>query len=464
MKLTTTYKLLATVLLGSLTTTSVANTDLLSVYEDALANDTQYKISQAELKATEQSYRITRSSLLPQISGSITRSRSDNDSQGGLDGAPQDPFNNVQNSTSYGVQLNQVLFDWGQWIALDQSEMRVRALELTHGADLQDLMLRATQAYFNVLAAEETLAITLNEQTALQQQLNLTREQYEAGLANATDFLNAQANFDQAVANKISQQINLTNAQEALREITGQYYTELEDVGNSISLKAPSPANMDDWMRVATESNLGLKARQMNIRIARDEIKRNRSGHYPKADFSVSYTDNDSDTERTFPQGNVNPPLPPGATTNSTQLSDGYRAGITITIPLFSGFRTSAQTEQAKQNYLKSTYELEQNARLVQRNVRSAYSTMEASIQSFEANKRVLESSQSSLEATQDGYQAGTRNIIDVLAATRSVYTAQRSLSRAKYDYLISGLKLKKTVGTLTKGDIEEVNQWLLKN
>ncbi|RDX35943.1 type I secretion protein TolC [Kangiella sp. HD9-110m-PIT-SAG07] len=466
MKMTTTYKLLATVLIGGMASISNANTDLLTVYKDALNNDTQYKISEASLKATEQDYRISRSSLLPQIGGSVSRSRSDSDSEGqGVDGAPSDPFNREVNSTSYGVQLDQVLFDWGQWIALDQSEMRVRAAELSHAANLQSLMLRTTQVYFNVLAAEESLSITQNEKAALQKQLDLTREQYESGLANATDFLNSQANYDQAVANEISQETALVNAQEALREVTGQYYGELESVGNSITMQQPSPSNMDDWMRVATESNLGLKAQQMNVRVARDEVKRNRSGHYPRADFRVSYSDTDSDTDTTFPQGTTGTPaLPPGFVSSSSQLSNGYQAGITISVPLFSGFRTSAQTEKAKQNYLRTTHELEQNARSVQMAVRSAFTTLEASIQSFKANKRVLESSQSSLEATQDGYQAGTRNIIDVLQATRAVYAAERSLSQAKFNYLINGLKLEQAVGTLTEKDIEQVNQWLVNN
>ncbi|GAA4343703.1 TolC family outer membrane protein [Kangiella taiwanensis] len=466
MKMTTTYKLIAAALIGSFANASLADTDLLTVYKDALQNDTQYKISEANLKATEQDHRISRSSLLPQIGGSISRSRSDSDSEGqGVDGAPSDPFNREVNSTSYGVQLDQVIFDWGQWIALDQSEMRVRAAELTHAANLQSLILRTAQAYFNVLAAEESLEITQNEKSALQKQLDLTREQYESGLANATDFLNAQANYDQAVANEISQETALINAQESLREVTGQYYSELESVGNSIAMQQPSPSNMDDWMRVATESNLGLKAQQMNVRVARDEVKRNRSGHYPRADFRVSYSDSDSDTDTTFPQGTTGTPaLPPGFVSSSSQQSNGYQAGITISVPLFSGFRTSAQTEKAKQNYLRTTHELEQNTRSVQKNVRSAYTTLEASIQSFNANKRVLESSQSSLEATQDGYQAGTRNIIDVLQATRSLYAAERSLSRAKFDYLINGLILKQAVGTLTEQDIEQVNEWLLNN
>lgn len=457
MKLRSIHTLLAATLIGGLANVSYAATDLMDVYQDALNNDSQYKISEASLKATEQDYRISRSSLLPQINGSISRSRSDTDSEGqGLDGSPSDPFSSEVNTTTYAVQLDQVLFDWGQWIALEQSEMRVRAAELTHGANLQSLMLRTTQAYFNVLSAQETLAITRNEKQALQQQLDLTREQYESGLANATDFLNAQANFDQSVANEISQETNLINAQEALRELTGQYYSELEDVGNSIQMTPPSPANIDDWLRVANESNLGLKAQQMSVRIARDEIKRNRSGHYPNANFRVSYSDRESDTERMFPTLGVNQ--------NTSNLTDGYQAGVTVSIPIFSGLRTSAQTEKAKQNYLRTTHELEQNARQIQRSVRSAYTTLEASIQSFNANKRVLESSQSSLEATRDGYQAGTRNIIDVLQATRSVYAAQRMLSRAKFDYLINGLKLKEAVGTLTKDDIEEVNQWLLNN
>lgn len=467
-------KLLGLVILSALSTSGyAADADLMHIYQQALENDTLYKISESNLKATEQGVRISRSSLLPQISASASRTRSDFDSSGGQDGSPSDPFNSVSNSTRLAIQLNQSLFDWNQWLTLDQSEMRLRASELNHAASLQGLMLRTTQAYLNVLSAEESLAATQAEKGSLKKQLDLTQEQYQAGLAGATDYLNAQANYDQSVANEVSLQNSLTINQEALREVTGQYYVALEGLNDEIDLASPSPNNISDWVNSANSENLGLKAQQMNMRIARKEVKRNKSGHYPKLDFNLSYTDTDTDNDRTFPNGipnqqfdntlPVDPVTNPALIYNSsnTSLSDGYSAGITLTVPLFSGNRTSAQTEQARYNYQRSSHELEQQARLVQRNARNAFTGLQASIQSFEANKRAVESSASSLEATEEGYQIGTRNILDVLLATRSYYGAKRSLINAKYSYLINGIKLKEAAGTLSEADLEQLNRLL---
>ncbi|WP_417445949.1 TolC family outer membrane protein [Kangiella sp.] len=447
-------KLVALTLLSLSGFTANANTDLMDVYQDALNNDPQYKISDANLRATEQGVRINRSSLLPQVSASATKGRSDNDYSGqGLDGSPSDPFNNSVDSTTYRVQLSQSLFDWSLWVALEQAEMRVRAAELNHAANLQDLMIRTAQAYFRVLSAEEVLAATRSEKEALQNQLDMTREQFESGLSTATDYLDAQANYDQAQVSELQSENEYNNAKETLREITGQYYAELEATDNSITLMPPNPENIDDWMRAAREANLNLKAKQFEVRVAREEVKRNRSGHYPTADLSVSYSDQETETDRFFPIQNIEQ--------NTLNMQDGYQAGITVTIPLFSGFRTSAQTEQAKQNYLRTTHELDQSDRLVQKNARMAYTNLQTAIKSFEANKRAYESSSSSLESTQEGYQAGTRNIVDVLIATRSTYSSQRNMIRAKYDYLISSLQLKAAAGTLTEKDLEIVNSWL---
>ncbi|HEY9031002.1 MAG TPA: TolC family outer membrane protein [Kangiella sp.] len=447
-------KLVALTLLSLSGFTANANTDLMDVYQDALNNDPQYKISDANLRATEQGVRINRSSLLPQVSASATKGRSDNDYSGqGLDGSPSDPFNNSVDSTTYRVQLSQSLFDWSLWVALEQAEMRVRAAELNHAANLQDLMIRTAQAYFIVLSAEEVLAATRSEKEALQNQLDMTREQFESGLSTATDYLDAQANYDQAQVSELQSENEYNNAKETLREITGQYYAELEATDNSITLMPPNPENIDDWMRAAREANLNLKAKQFEVRVAREEVKRNRSGHYPTADLSVSYSDQETETDRFFPIQNIEQ--------NTLNMQDGYQAGITVTIPLFSGFRTSAQTEQAKQNYLRTTHELDQSDRLVQKNARMAYTNLQTAIKSFEANKRAYESSSSSLESTQEGYQAGTRNIVDVLVATRSTYSSQRNMIRAKYDYLISSLQLKAAAGTLTEKDLEIVNSWL---
>ena len=454
MKPTTKIKLIALTVLSISGLGAQAKTDLMDVYQDALKNDPQYKISEANLKATEQGVRISRSSLLPQISASATKGQSDYDYSGqGLDGSPSDPFNNQVDSTSYRVELTQSLFNWSLWVALEQAELRVRAAELNHAASLQDLMTRTAQAYFQVLSRKEVLEATRSEKEALQKQLDLTREQFESGLSTATDFLDAQANFDQAQVSELVAENDYTNAVESLREITGRYYTELEAAGNNITLVPPTPANIDDWMRAAREANLGLKAKQFDVRAAREEVKRNRSNHYPTAGLSVSYSDQETETDRYFPVQNIGQ--------NTLNNQDGYQAGITVTIPLFSGLRTSAQTEQAKQNYLRSTHELDQTDRQVQKNARLAYTNLQTAIKSFEANKRAYESSLNSLESTQEGYQAGTRNIVDVLIATRSTYSAQRNMIRAKYDYLISSLQLKAATGTLTEDDIRTVNQLL---
>ncbi|WP_251359216.1 TolC family outer membrane protein [Kangiella sp. TOML190] len=447
-------------------TVSLSNagkTDLLNIYRQALQNDTQYKISAANLRASEQGVSISRSSLLPQISGSASRSKSDNDRDTVISGAAvldgiQSGFDNdVNYTTNYRVQLNQSLFNWGNWVALDQAELRVRASELTHGANLQDLMSRSVQAYFNVLSAEENLTTTQAELETLGKQLDFIREQYESGLANATDFLNAQANYDQSVANEVTIKNTLSIAKESLRQLTNNYYVQLEGLGDEVDLKEPMPNNIDDWTRVAAQENLSLRAQQMNVKVAKKEIERNRSGHYPSLDLNLSYSDNDSDNNRLSIDGG-------GSSTSRTNSeSDGYNAGITLSVPIFTGFRTSAQTEQARQNYLSSSHQHEQTARQVQASARNAFTALESAIASFRAYKRSLESNRSSLDATQEGYQAGIRNIIDVLTATRSYYNARRNLTRAKYDYLINGVNLKLAAGTLTEQDLETINQLLLK-
>lgn len=424
---------------------NVGKTDLITIYQQALLNDTQYKISEANLRAIEQGVRISRSSLLPSISASASFSRSDNNQSGSnITGR----LNDITDNQRYTIRLTQSIFNWANWIGLDQAELRVRASELTHAAALQNLMARTSNAYFNLLLAEENLAITKSETQALKQQLDLTREQYESGLANATDYLNTQANYDQTLANEVTLQNNLSATREALRQLTNNYYLELEGIDRKLALSPPSPDNLDDWARVASQENLQLKAQQMNVKVARQEVKRNRSGHYPSVAFNLDYSDSNSDISRnTLPEFNT--------------MSDGYNAAVTVSVPIFSGFRTSAQTEQARQNYLGTSHQSEQVAREVQANARNSYTRLKSAIASYNAYSRSLKSNQSSLEATREGYQAGTRNIIDVLNATRGYYNAQRNVTRAKYDYLMNSINLKLAAGILSEQDLQQVNQLL---
>ncbi|NQD36646.1 TolC family outer membrane protein [Permianibacter sp. IMCC34836] len=425
--------------------------NLIDVYRAALQNDPQFLASEARANAAKEGVTIARSVLLPQISGTVSKSKIDSRTESSPI-SPNDDDSDT-NRDVVSLRLDQQLYHHDSWVGLSQAEKRSTQAELAFKAELQGLVVRSAEAYFNVLSAQDGVQLAQSELESIGKQLEQTKQRFNVGLIAITDVHEAQARYDQAQANMISAQNTLDNANESLRQITSAYYASINRLKTDLPLTSPDPASADDWVKVAQESNLSLKAQRLAAEVAHDEVKRQRAGHYPTLDLSASYTDTDSDGDRTALLTDTTSPFDNSNETKSI--------GVTLSVPIFSGFRTSASTDQASANYVVAAQDMEKQHRQTVRDARSAYLGLQAAISSVKALTQAEISAQSALEATQAGFEVGTRTIVDVLQATSNLYQAKRNLWRARYDYALNVLRLKAAAGTLVEDDLVKVNSWL---
>ena len=431
--------------------------NLLDVYRAALQNDPTFLASEARANAAKEGIAIARSSLLPQISGTISSSKTNTDT-----GGTTIPFGSTPvidereretNTDRISLRLDQQIYHHDTWVGLSQAKKRAEQAELGFKGELQNLVVRASEAYFNVLSAQDGVQLAQSELESIGKQLEQTKQRFNVGLIAITDVHEAQARYDQAQANMISAQNTLDNANESLRQITGSYYDSISRLKTDLPLSSPEPASADDWVKVAQENNLSLLAQRLGVEVARDEVKRQRAGHYPTLDLQATYSDTDSDGDST------------DLTNNNTSTFDNTdetkSIGLQLSVPIFSGFRTSASTDQASANYVVAAQDMEKQHRQTVRDARSAYLGLQAAISSVKALTQAEISAQSALEATQAGFEVGTRTIVDVLQATSNLYQAKRNLWRARYDYALNVLRLKAASGTLVEDDLVKVNSWL---
>ncbi|MFN4291430.1 MAG: TolC family outer membrane protein [Permianibacter sp.] len=430
--------------------------NLLDVYRAALQNDPTFLASEARATAAKEGIAIARSSLLPQISGTVSTSKTDQDSAGNqVFGALVVPSETKSetNRDSISLRLDQQIYHHDTWIGLSQAKKRAEQAELGYKGELQALVVRASEAYFNVLSAQDGVQLAQSELEAIGKQLEQTKQRFNVGLIAITDVHEAQARYDQAQANMISAQNTLDNANESLRQITGAYYRSISRLKTELPLISPEPASADDWVKVAQENNLSLMAQRIGVEVAREEVKRQRAGHYPTLDLQATYSDIDSDGDSTD--------LTDNTTSTFDNSQESKTIGLQLSVPIFSGFRTSASTDQAAANYVVAAQDMEKQHRQTVRDARSAYLGLQAAISSVKALTQAEISAQSALEATQAGFEVGTRTIVDVLQATSNLYQAKRNLWRARYDYALNVLRLKAAAGTLVEEDLVKVNSWL---
>ena len=438
---------------------------LLDVYEQALINDPRIKEAFANKEAIIEAKPQARSFILPQLSGSASFSDNDSDGQSTFQQKIINPINGeevvITNNTDFlqesetlqwDVTLRQAIFDYGSWMNLRKANKTVAQAEIDYLAAEQDLIIRVANAYFNVLAAEDTLEAEQAARQAIEKQLDQAQKRFDVGLIAITDVQEAQAAYDQSVANEITSKRNLATAKESLRAITDSYPGQLNKPDNNLPLIMPNPQSEADWVETSLEQNLSYLSAQVGVEIAKSEIKVQRSGHLPTIGIQASKRDIDTDSFRSDSGSEFSP-------ADNENINEGV--GVQLNLPLYSGGQVTSRVRQAVAKHRASKEKLERVARETTRIARDSYLGVISGIATVKALQQSVKSSATALQATEAGYEVGTRTTVDVLDARRRLYSSQKNLAISKYDYLKNILQLKQAAGTLTRSDLEQINNWL---
>nr|WP_315396860.1 TolC family outer membrane protein [uncultured Duganella sp.] len=445
--------LIAVLITSAFLTLNAQAADLLQVYQQALANDATYASARSSLEAGRERITQGRSGLLPVISASGNHQRTTGefrpDNEGVLDivdgqiSIPQ-RVNQDNHANSYTVQLSQPLFNWAAWQTYEQSKLVQAQAEAAFSQARQDLITRVAQAYFDVLTAQDNLTSIQAQKVATTEQLASAKRNFEVGTQTITDTHEAQAAYDLVVAQEFAAINDLDNRRTALQVIVGQTPGELAPLRPGVTISAPEPAAVDPWISSAEGQNFAVISAQLSLEIAKREISRSRSGHMPTVNLNAASTHSRQSSAL------VNN----GKTTNNA-------IGVSWNIPLFNGFAVTSKVRENIALEDKARNDLESTKRQASQNARQAFLGMNSGLAQVKALEAAEVSSKSSLDSNKLGYQVGVRINIDVLNAQRQLYSTQRDLSRARYDTIMNGLRLKSAAGTLKEEDLAPVNALL---
>ena len=435
---------------------------LLDIYQLALRNDPQLREAEANRLATLESKPQALGLLLPQVDANAgyddTKSMTSavRSSSSGIPAASTS--DGRSSGWNWGLQVRQTLFRWDQWVSLIKADKQVAQAEMDFLAAQQNLATRVATAYFDVLAAQDTLESEQASKKAIGQQLEQARKRFEVGLIAITDVQEAQAAYDNSVASEITAKRTLANAREALREITGQYTETLAAPVETFPLIGPDPEDQNAWVDTALKQNAALRSADIGAEIARDDVNIARNGHLPTVDLVLGHRESDT-SGTSISSGSFNP-TPTAFPTSNTLESDQVQ--VQIAVPIFKGGATNSKRKQAIYLHRAARERFERTARETERKARDAYLGVISEIARVKALKQALASAQTALEASEAGFEVGTRTTVDVLIARQNLFKAETDYARARYDYIVNVLLLKEAAGTLSRADIEAVNQWLV--
>ena len=418
--------------------------DLLRIYHDAQQNDPTLASARAMWQATQEKLPQARAGLLPNVSADAAANVNRYDQH--LSAVEGQNFGRNFGNSSLSVQASQPIFRVGNVVLYDQAQEQVAQADYVLSSAQQDLMLRVTSAYFDVLLAQYNTELVVAQKAAVSEQLAQAKRNFEVGVATITDTNEAQAKYDQIVASEISTRNDYDNKVAALRAIINRAPGPLAKLSQNFEPSLPEPNDAKYWNDLALRENPAIHVAQSTLQIATLEIDRQRAAHLPTVDLVASYGGQYGNGTSTF-AGDFN--------ARSGQI------GIALNVPIYQGGFINAKVREAIALRDNARQSLEAARRTALFNAQTGFSGVESSVASIKADEQAVHSAEVAYDSNKVGQEVGVRTNLDVLNTQQNVFTARRDLASAYFNYLIGVLRLKAAVGTLTEQDLEDLNRRL---
>jgi len=469
--------------------------NLSQLYDAAKNYDATYQAVRAQYAAAQAKLDQAKATFMPTVAlqTSATRTNTENLTTNNLSQTGIDPSilsnkpylyqtstasdaNGLITDKKIGATIQQNIYTPANSIAIDQAEKSLQSAKTSMQSTEQDLMVKVGQAYFDVLSAVESLRFAQTQKIAVAEQLASAKRNFEVGTATITDSKEAQARYDLIIAQEISAENDLIIKSSLLDQTVGVKKSAPKPLKPKVKL--PDLFGTEDyWVNLAMDSSLQIQLKRYDLEIANLEINRAKTGHLPtivmNGGYSKNYPNGQTITSSnltgsyytselpvvspTNPRNVANSPM----TTNIPGNNTSYFVGATLNMPLFSGFSVQNRIKETLALVDKARADLDSAQRTVTQTVRANFYNLKSVLGQVRAFEAAEESSQSALDANKLGYSVGVRINIDVLNSQSQLFETKAKLAKARYDVLVSDLKLRQSTGTLKEDDVNNINKLL---
>lgn len=425
------------------------STNLIDVFQQALANEPTYQNEVLKTLASEADIGIVSAILFPQIDFKSELLTDKQTNSGTIVSNGLQPQNNSLHSVDNRLSLNQTVFNAENFARLSATKMSYQVAGANLNAQFQDLIVRVAEAYFNTLYYKNKLYYYQSNKNTMLKQLSQVKEKYRVGKASRNDWDIAASALSQSESDYLNAQMQLSEQFLHLAELCNIEYTNLADLQDNFPIKAPK-SNLEDWVDTALRQNWTIKKNQLRVKAAREKIKQHYAGHYPRANIELYYD------AQPFYFKNGSLLVSPGASRQNNLV-----AAFNINMPIYSGGLVTAQVKKHQYLFQIVEQQLDASFRQTKYSVKKSYNRLFSYIKKIKSDRQIIRSNQSVLHNFKERYAAGTTDLMHVINQQDKLIHLQTRYSQDKFNYIIEMLKLKKATGTLSIEDVRMINNWL---
>ncbi len=421
---------------------------LVEMYEAARGYDAGFISAKAQFEANLARANQALGGILPNIAVSVSQVRTDFQRQS--QGAERTAVTELETKTT-AATLSQPIYRPAAWATYRQGGRQLQQAAAQYEAAEHDLLIRVSQAYFDVLTSEDNFELVQNQKKAVSEQLASAQRNFEVGTATITGVRDAQARYDLANAQAIAAENDLRTKRLALNMVVGLNDAKPKRLAKNTTLVAAPKEDVNAWVSQAQASSPAVRQAQLAVEVADFEMDKATAVHKPTLDAQMTYgrTENlkGSFVGTTYSST-------PSTTWNPT-------VGLVLNVPLFTGFSGVYKVKEAIALKDKAQSDLENARRGTEQATRNTYFGLLAGLSQVKAYEAAEASSQSALDANKLGYSVGVNINIDVLNSQSQLYQTKRDLAKSRYDVLVTNLKLRQAAGTFTPADLQQINDLL---
>jgi outer membrane protein len=413
---------------------------LIDLYTAARDYDAAFQSARSQYDATLARAEQAQALMLPTVGLSATATRTSQE----ISPLPERAYG-TQTAT---LGATQPLYRPANWASYEQGKKQQTLAKAQMVAAEQDLIVRVSQSYFDVLAASDSLTFVKSQKTAVAEQLASAKRNFEVGTSTITDSREAQARFDLVVAQEIAAENDLRVKSIALDQLVGKQNATPKRVAAPVMLADVKPADVNQWVSQSETNHPGIQQSVVALDVARLETRKAEAGHKPTLDLTGNYTAVNNNGS--------------SAGSGDSRINQAS-IGLSFNLPLFAGYSTQNRIKETLALEDKARTDLEAVRRSVAQGTRTAYFGVQSGLAQVKALEAAEASTQSALDANKLGYQVGVRINIDVLNSQSQLFDTKAKLAKARYDVLVGGLRLRQASGTLNADDLGPINGLLEK-
>jgi outer membrane protein len=425
--------------------------DLLDIYREAVANDPVLATAEARRLVVAEGVPQARAALLPQLSAGLSLQQF----HPGYAGVTNENSANPDIASGGGhsrqrdlsFTLDQTVLDLSKFARERQAKLTAEAQNATYEGELQDLFVRATTAYFNVLVAQDQVEVFRSYEDAYKQQYDQATTLFKQGLAPQADLTQSEAYYLYIKSSRVDAETALKDARRALQQLTGKQPGTLKTLRDDIPMERPSPDNADAWVEQAMRQNPSVLAASRLVRADEHSINAARAGHLPTLNLAVGYDKAGAWSNRL-----------PGTASYGTGTTT---VGLVLAVPIFSGGLTQSQVRQAIHQRDADQGDLESVRRQTARDTYNYFNLVEAGIEQVKDARNAVDSAKKALASMRAGYDIGTQSLTNVVVAIQTLAEIRSQYTALRHQFILNKLLLKRTVGAATLQDVEDINRLL---